>query len=241
MAYQPKLDVKTGKVDAAEALVRWDHAKRGRIAPDRFIAILEAEGRICDLTLFVLKRALDDVSRWIRHGLVLDCSVNVSAALLKDVEFIAAAIELVEASDVDNGRVTFELTETAALEDIEKARAVLEGIREIGVRLSIDDYGTGQSNLSYMQGFPADEIKIDKSFVKSMVHRDVDRVMVSSTIDMAHKMDFKVVAEGVEDAECLALLAKLGCDVAQGWHIGKPLDANSFEREWGNAAIAKLA
>ncbi len=241
VAYQPKLDMKTGAINAAEALVRWDHPQRGRIAPDRFIPILEAEGTISDLTLYVLKKTLQDVSRWAENGLFMNCSVNVSAALLDDAEFIGEAITLVETGGIDSSQITFELTETAALGDLEKAKSVLNGIREIGVRLSIDDYGTGQSNLSYMQGFPADEIKIDQRFVKSMVQRDVDRVMVSSTIDMAHKMNFKVVAEGVEDEDCLALLSKFGCDVAQGWHIGKPLDAESFAQRWRTGAIAKSA
>ncbi|MEP3696303.1 MAG: EAL domain-containing protein [Parasphingorhabdus sp.] len=232
VAYQPKLDIHANRVSSAEALVRWNHPERGVIGPDRFIPVLEEQGRIADLTLYVLKTALKDIEKWARSGLSINCSVNVSAALLADEKFVSLAISLVERGNVPADQISFEITETAALEDIDQAKAVLEGIRETGVKLSIDDYGTGQSNLSYMQGFPADEIKIDQSFIKSMVNRDADRVMVSSTIAMAHKMNFKVVAEGVEDLECLLLLRKFGCDVAQGWHIGKPVEAKDFLEQW---------
>lgn len=241
VAYQPKLDMHNDEINAAEALVRWNHPKRGTIGPDRFIPVLEEQGRIADLTLHVLKTALKDTNNWARSGLIINCSVNVSAALLADEKFVSLAMDLVQRSEVPADQISFEITETAALSDLDRAKAVLQGIREIGVKLSIDDYGTGQSNLSYMQGFPADEIKIDQSFIKSMVNRDVDRVMVSSTIEMAHKMNFKVVAEGVEDLECLLLLKKFGCDVAQGWHIGKPIDAGSFLEQWSDQSARKLA
>lgn len=232
VAYQPKLDIRTDTVTSAEALVRWNHSERGTIGPDRFIPVLEEQGRIADLTLHVLKTALRDTEKWALSGLYINCSVNVSAALLADDKFVSLAIDLVQRSNVPADQISFEITETAALGDLEQAKAVLQGIREIGVKLSIDDYGTGQSNLSYMQGFPADEIKIDQSFIKSMVNQDVDRVMVSSTIAMAHQMNFKVVAEGVEDTDCLSLLRKFGCDVAQGWHIGRPVDAKAFLEQW---------
>lgn len=241
VAYQPKLDIASGEVNAAEALVRWDHPQRGKIGPDRFIPILETEGDIANLTLHVLKVTLENVQKWAASGLYISCSVNVSAALLDDPKFISAAISLVQKSKIDPDKIIFEITETAALDDLIKAKAVLEGIRQIGIKLSIDDYGTGQANLAYMQGFPADEIKIDQSFVKSMARSDVDRVMVSSTIEMAHKMNFKVVAEGVEDADCLSLLHHFGCDTAQGWHIGKPVDAIIFEEKWASQPQAMRA
>jgi EAL domain-containing protein (putative c-di-GMP-specific phosphodiesterase class I)/CHASE2 domain-containing sensor protein len=241
VAYQPKLDMHNDEINAAEALVRWNHPVRGIIGPDRFIPVLEDQGRIADLTLHVLKTALKDTNNWARSGLIINCSVNVSAALLTDEKFVSLAMGLVQRSDVPADQISFEITETAALGDLDRAKAVLQAIREIGVKLSIDDYGTGQSNLSYMQGFPADEIKIDQSFIKSMVNRDVDRVMVSSTIEMAHKMNFKVVAEGVEDLDCLLLLKKFGCDVAQGWHIGKPIDAVSFLQQWSGQASKNIA
>ncbi|WP_430427962.1 EAL domain-containing protein [Parasphingorhabdus sp.] len=241
VAYQPKLDLSCGEVNAAEALVRWDHPQRGKIPPDRFIPILETEGDIANLTLHVLKITLTNVQQWSKSGLNISCSVNVSAALLGDPKFVSSAIAHVQQSRIDPNQIVFEITETAALGDLDKAKAVLEGMRKIGIKLSIDDYGTGQANLAYMQGFPADEIKIDQSFIKSMARSDVDRVMVSSTIEMAHKMNFKVVAEGVEDADCLALLRQFGCDTAQGWHIGRPVDAIIFEERWGTHAQTMTA
>lgn len=241
VAYQPKLDLELDSINSAEALVRWNHPDRGIIGPDRFIPVLEEQGRIADLTLHVLKTTLIDMKKWAYAGLIINCSVNVSATLLADEKFVSLAIDLVTRSNIPVDQITFEITETAALGDLDQAKSVLQGIKEIGVKLSIDDYGTGQSNLSYMQGFPADEIKIDQSFIKSMVSRDVDRVMVSSTIEMAHKMNFKVVAEGVEDLDCLLLLQKFGCDVAQGWHIGKPVDADSFLEQWSDQTARKSA
>lgn len=241
VAYQPKLDIKLDTVNAAEALVRWEHPERGLIGPDRFIPILEAEGRIADLTLHVLKTSLFDVARWASFGLKINCSVNVSAALLNDEDFVSSAIALVKNSALNMDQICFEITETAALSDLDRAKTVLQEIRKTGIKLSIDDFGTGQSNLSYMQGFPADEIKIDQSFIKLMANNDLDRVMVSSTIEMAHKMNFSVVAEGVEDLECLLLLEKFGCDVAQGWHIGKPVNADTFRDRWSAQQIAKSA
>ena len=184
---------------------------------------------------------LANFQQWSNSGLNISCSVNVSAALLGDPKFVSSAIAHVQQSRIDPNQIVFEITETAALGDLDKAKAVLEGIRKIGIKLSIDDYGTGQANLAYMQGFPADEIKIDQSFIKSMARSDVDRVMVSSTIEMAHKMNFKVVAEGVEDADCLALLRQFGCDTAQGWHIGRPVDAIIFEERWGTHAQTMTA
>ena len=131
--------------------------------------------------------------------------------------------------------MTFEITETASLDNLDEAAVITRRIRDAGVRISIDDYGTGQSSLSYLRNFSAHEIKIDQSFIKSMLTNELDLVMVGSTVNLAHDMDLKVVAEGVEDEQTLALLADFGCDVAQGWHIGRPVDADSFTKAWVTA------
>ncbi len=232
LAYQPKLNMDSNAVESAEALVRWQHSTIGTIGPDLFIPILEKENRITDLTRFIIKQTLKDVAQWNAMGKKLNCSINISAAILQDTDFIKESIALVVNSDVDCAQITFEITETSSLEDMEQATAILNIVRESGIMVSIDDYGTGQSTLSYLRGFPANEIKIDQSFIKLMASNDVDRLMVGSTIQMAHQMNFKVVAEGVEDETSLNLLRKFGCDVAQGWHIGRPIDAQSFAQTW---------
>ncbi len=232
IAYQPKLDIVENEITSAEALVRWQHHSIGNIAPDHFIPILEQENRIMDLTRYVLQKILIDVGIWNKIGKRINCSINISAGLLQDTDFIEEAIDLVATSNVDNDQITFEITETSSLDNMEQAIAILRTVRDAGIMVSIDDYGTGQSTLSYLRGFPANEIKIDQSFIKLMASNDVDRLMVGSTIQMAHKMNFKVVAEGVEDKVSLALLTKFGCDVAQGWHIGRPVDSGSFTKQW---------
>ncbi|WP_373489639.1 EAL domain-containing protein [Parasphingorhabdus sp.] len=237
VVYQPKWDLAKDRLAGAEALVRWSHPEQGLISPAIFIPILEKSGRIDELTYFVLQRTLKDLATWDQQCGGLSCSVNISARLLGDAKFVENAIAMVEASDIENEQVIFEVTETAALADPELSRLALDRIRDAGIRISIDDYGTGQSTMSYLQRMPVNEIKIDQSFVKTMTFDNANRVMVKSTIEMAHALGFKVVAEGIEDQQCMNVLIKYGCDVGQGWHISKPVDSKVFEREWLGAKI----
>lgn len=234
-AYQPKIDVQTGIINSAEALARWTHSELGNIGPDRFIPLLEAEGLMSDLTYHILRSSLYDINAWNLAGSNFNCSINVSAALLLDTIFMRKCIDLINESNVDNQQITLEITETSALENIEEASKMLKEISACGIRLSIDDYGTGQSTLSYLRNFSANEIKIDQSFIKSMTENDTDRIMVGSTIELAHSMNFKVVAEGVEDQLTYDILKTFKCDVIQGWHIGRPVDAKEFAKQWLNA------
>lgn len=227
-AYQPKLDIRTRRIMGAEALVRWDHPARGPIGPDQFIPLVEAHGRASDLTLHVLVRALEDAAAWYRSGLALGVAVNISATLLLDAAFAVLLEREITASQLPGERITLEVTESAAMRDSELAIAALESWRALGVNISIDDYGTGQSSLSYLQTLPASELKIDKSFVGSIAHNERNAIMVRSTIALAHELGMKVVAEGVEDADCLGRLAEMGCDTAQGWHIGRPMSAQDI-------------
>ena len=235
VAYQPKMDLATGAIASAEALVRWNHPKLGAIRPDRFIPVLEQAGRMTDLTLHILRQCLADIDAWNGMGKAINCSVNISAALLLDKDFMGRCMAAVNESPAPNSQMTFEITETASLDNLDEAAVITRRIRDAGVRISIDDYGTGQSSLSYLRNFSAHEIKIDQSFIKSMLTNELDLVMVGSTVNLAHDMDLKVVAEGVEDEQTLALLADFGCDVAQGWHIGRPVDADSFTKAWVTA------
>jgi len=224
-AYQPKLDILSGRIVGAEALVRWDHPLRGAIPPDRFIPVVEAEGRARDLTLHVLRCALRDAADWRASGLDLGVAVNISATLLLDPTFAVLLEEEIAAASIPASCVTLEVTESAAMKDSGAAIAALNSWRALGVGISIDDYGTGQSSLAYLQTLPATELKIDKSFVTDLAANARNAIMVRSTIALAHELGMKVVAEGIEDRQCLDRLVELGCDSGQGWHIGKPMSA----------------
>jgi EAL domain-containing protein (putative c-di-GMP-specific phosphodiesterase class I) len=238
VAYQPKLDIASGRVTAAEALVRWRHPERGPIPPDAFIPALEASGRILDLTLFVLRRAARDAAGWRAAGTPINVAVNVSALLTADAAFLAAVDALLEQGVIVPGMLTLEVTESATLADPERAIAALERIASRGIKLSIDDYGTGQSTLTYLKRLPAREIKIDKSFVLGLEGNRGDQAMVRSTIELAHELGYAVVAEGVETAAVLDMLAAMGCDTGQGWHIGKPVPAAEFAAAFVTARAA---
>ena len=224
-AYQPKLDIASGRIMGAEALVRWNHPERGPIPPDRFIPIVEAQGRARDLTLHVLRRALEDAAGWRARGLALGVAVNISATLLLDPGFAVLLEQEIALARIPPECVTLEVTESAAMKDSNRAVAALESWRALGVGISIDDYGTGQSSLAYLQTLPATELKIDKSFVTDLAANDRNAIMVRSTIALAHELGMKVVAEGIEDGPCLARLAEMGCDIGQGWHINKPISS----------------
>lgn len=228
VAYQPKLNIASGRVLGAEALVRWRHPDRGPIPPDAFIPALEASGRILDLTLFVLNQAARDAAQWRALGSPMNVAVNVSALLAADDRFLSEVDALLESRTIAPELLTLEVTESATLADPEQAIAALERIAARGIKISIDDYGTGQSTLTYLKRLPAREIKIDKSFVLGLETSRSDQAMVRSTVQLAHELGFAVVAEGVETAGVLAVLADMGCDTAQGWHVGKPIPATDF-------------
>jgi diguanylate cyclase len=233
-AYQPKLDLRTGRIGAVEALVRWDHPERGTLAPDSFIPLIEQHGRAADLTLHVMADALRDAAGWQEAGCPLGVAVNISATLLHDGAFVDRLEQLLRTIDFPAERVTLEVTESAAMADPEAAAIALDRWRRLGVGVSIDDYGTGQSSLSYLQRMPATELKIDRSFIAAMAGDPRNRILVRSTIAMAHELGLEVVAEGVEDQACLALLRDMGCDQIQGYLISRPLRSEAvtpFARE----------
>lgn len=228
VVYQPKLYLPSDSIDAVEALVRWNHPERGYLRPDMFIPLAETADRIDDLTLFVLKRTIEDLSDWCERGMIMHAAVNISARLLSNPRFIAATEALLTGTGVPRTRLTFEVTESAAFLDADNATDALRTFHAMGVAISMDDYGTGQSTLSYLKRLPLSELKIDRSFVQ-FAHRDKsDALLVRSTIDLAHELGLWVVAEGVEDLECLAFLREIGCDYAQGYLIGKPMSAEDL-------------
>ena len=202
--------------------MRWHHPTHGFMSPDQFIPLAERNDRIAPLTLHVLKRAIADRRVWEAAGHHLTAAVNVSAKLLNSEEFISDLRRLIQESAIEPDSLTFEVTESAAMRDPEAAAAALHSFKALGIAISMDDYGTGQSTLSYLKRFPLDELKIDRSFVQQSHRNHADAVLVRSTVELAHELGLKVVAEGVEETECLSYLRSIGCDMAQGYLISRP-------------------
>jgi EAL domain-containing protein (putative c-di-GMP-specific phosphodiesterase class I)/CHASE2 domain-containing sensor protein len=230
IAYQPKVDIKTRKVVGAEALARWTHPQKGPIAAAEFVAAAEQHDRIGKLTAFMLDGAIAAAALLNRRNNDFDMSVNLSGRLLGDRALVGRIAILLERHGLDPKHLTLELTETAALAGSGEALDMLVQLRELGINISIDDYGTGLSTLEYLKKIPASEIKIDQSFIKGMVENRSERLMVGSTIALAHSLDRRVVAEGVETRETLELLAEMECDLAQGFVTGRPMSLESLRR-----------
>lgn len=223
LAYQPQFDIRQKRIVGAEALARWTHPVKGPISPTEFIAAAEANGRIGKLTDFVLDRAISAGAAINRRGISFQIAVNLSARLLLDRDLLARVEAMLKTHGLAPERLTLELTETASLQDAESGLITLGAMRDLGIKIAIDDYGTGLSTLDYLKKIPASEIKIDQSFVKSMRVNRSDLIMVQSTIALAHSLGRTVVAEGVEDQQCLDDLRQMDCDVAQGFAIGRPM------------------
>jgi EAL domain-containing protein (putative c-di-GMP-specific phosphodiesterase class I) len=228
VAYQPQLDLKTNRIVGAEALARWSHPKLGDISPTEFIHQAEKHQRIERLTLYVLNEAIGRTAEILRYIPEFTMSVNMSALLLPRHDLAGQIHALLTTHRVAATQLTIEITETAEIEDSDAVRYTLATLREMGCRLSIDDYGTGQSNLDYLTRFEADEIKIDKRFVDNILDSNRNRQVVNSTIEMAHRLGATAVAEGVEDERTLTILRELGCDIVQGYLIGKPMRFDRF-------------
>lgn len=228
VAYQPKVDVLTGEVKGAEALIRWTHPERGHIRPDQFILFAEQQNRIEDLTYWVLSQALAAAREFEKSIPGFEISVNLSAQMLDRPDLVDRIAGLVLAAGISPAQVTLEITETAKSRDVPAARDNLVALRQAGMKISIDDFGMGQSPLLYLSQMPNDEIKIDMTFVSNMVSNPTNRHIVESTIELAHRLDRIAVAEGIEDAPTLALLRSMGCDVAQGYHLGRPVNRAEF-------------
>ena len=224
MHYQPKLHLKSGEFRGAEALVRWNDPERGFIPPDAFIGLAEETGRIREFTEWSLDRVVTDQKSLMARGQDVQISINISGALISDPDFARIALDRVAAA---RGRIAFEITETAAMGNPERALQTLRLWRDAGIKLSIDDYGTGLSSLAYLRSLPAEELKLDRAFVSQIATSQRDRMLVKSTTDLAHALGLEMTAEGVEDEAGLAFLKMLGCDWAQGYLMSRalPLDA----------------
>jgi diguanylate cyclase (GGDEF)-like protein len=227
--YQPKVSLRTGELTGVEALVRWQHPARGLLGPDEFVPLAERTGAVADLTRWVVDHALAQCAAWRERGIDLPVAVNLAAANIVDVTLPDAIGALLDRYGVPAERLECEISEHTVMVDPVRATAVLAGLRELGVGLSLDDFGTGHSSLSYLKRLPLDEVKIDRSFVAGMADDENDAVIVRSTIDLARNLGLRVVAEGVETAEIMDALRELRCDVAQGYHISRPLPAGELD------------
>jgi EAL domain-containing protein (putative c-di-GMP-specific phosphodiesterase class I)/CHASE2 domain-containing sensor protein len=230
VAYQPKLDLGTKQIIGAEALARWTHPEKGPIAASEFVAAAEQHNRIAKLTDFVLEKAVTAAAQINKRGTDFDMAVNLSARLLTDKGFTLRLSALLARHSLAPKHLTLELTETAALAGSGEGLEMIGRLRDLGLNIAIDDYGTGLSTLDYLKKIPANEIKIDQSFVKGMADNRSDRLMVQSTIGLAHSLGRKVVAEGVEHRDILDILVEMGCDVAQGFAIGRPMSIDSLTK-----------
>ena len=237
--YQPKILIETGEVYGVEALLRWNHSEHGFIPPDSFIPMAEQTGLIHPLTRWVLKTAIEQVRQWHSKGIMLNVAINLSAQSLRAPGMVESIMTVLNEAGVEPKYLTLELTETAVMSDPKRALEILSLLDDMGVRLSIDDFGTGYSSLSYLKRLPVDEIKIDRSFVMEMDKDNNDEVIVHSTIELAHNMGLKVIAEGIETEQSWLTLKTLGCDVGQGYFMCRPIDAQSFN-EWFDNSVWKI-
>jgi diguanylate cyclase (GGDEF)-like protein/PAS domain S-box-containing protein len=227
--FQPQIHVATGAVRGVEALVRWQHPERGLLYPDLFLPLAEEIGMMDRLTEWVLRAAIPQLKRWNREGILLRVAVNLSAQDLRDGRLAESIPRLIKVYGIDPNQLCIELTETVVTTEAERAAESLRELSRLGIRISIDDFGTGYSSLSHLKQFPVDELKIDKQFVIGMATDPDDAAIVSSTIDLAHRLGVDVVVEGVENNGAYAAIAHLGAEFAQGFGISHPLTAKAFE------------
>jgi len=228
--FQPKAELATGRIIGVEALARWQHPRLGLIGPSEFVPIAEQTGLIGPLTSHVLEQALRQLAVWAEQGEQLSVAVNLSARSFLDAQLAVEIPRLLERTGVQAERLELEITESMLMLDPARAKATLERLSGIGLSLSVDDFGTGYSSLANLKRLPVDVIKIDKSFVIDMPHDASDAAIVRSTIDLAHNLGLKVVAEGVESHEAWRRLEELGCDLAQGFHVSRPLPSEAMTR-----------
>jgi diguanylate cyclase len=226
--FQPKIALDDGRLAGAEALVRWQHPVRGFVPPDRFLPFAEQTGTIREITRWVLRHAVAQVAAWRDAGLEVPVAINLSTRDLMDLDLPQRVADALAANRLPPSMLTLEITESAIMDDADRALQVLDALHALGVSLSIDDFGTGYSSLAYLKRLPVDELKIDRSFTRNMVAESDDATIVRSTIDLGHNLGLQVVAEGIEDAATASALRMAGCDRGQGYHFARPLAPAAF-------------
>jgi diguanylate cyclase (GGDEF)-like protein len=243
--FQPVVDVDGSRVQGAEGLIRWQHPERGLLPPGAFVQTIEQTALIGPLTRYVLERCIAQCAAWRQSGRELSVAVNLSVRNLLDRELPADIERLLDKHGLPAEALQLEITESMLMSDPERALGTVTRLSTLGARISVDDFGTGYSSLANLRRFPIDELKIDRSFVSPMLNDESDLIIVRSTINLGHDLGLRVIAEGVEDEATLRRLARLGCDLAQGYHLSRPLPAELFadwmqavESSSGRAAVA---
>lgn len=239
LVYQPKVELATGRCIGAEALLRWDHPTLGAVPPGDFVPLIERTTLVHAMTNWTLQSALSQVAHWQAAGFAPLISINVSMRDVGDDRFVAHLAELLERHAVQPGWINIEVTESALMKDPVRVGRHLREVRRMGVGIEIDDYGTGQSGLSYLKYIPATFVKIDQLFVAHLASDRNDQIIVRSTIDLVHDLGCQVVAEGIRDESALAWLREHGCDVGQGHALSPPLDPPDFEQFVAGASATK--
>jgi EAL domain-containing protein (putative c-di-GMP-specific phosphodiesterase class I)/GGDEF domain-containing protein len=226
--YQPKYCFSSDSISGAEALMRWHDRELGPVSPDKFIGVAEATGLITELTYFAIQRACRQLDQWQQSMGDFSVAINISPSIIRNLEIVDVLKSATSIWSVSAGALALEVTENALMADPKTSHGVLTGIREFGAKVSLDDFGTGYSSLAYLKKIPADELKIDRSFVMNMLADEGDFKIVKHAISIAKSFGLTVVAEGVESRETLEALRSLGCDFAQGYYISKPLPPDAF-------------
>lgn len=242
LSYQPKINLRTGDIAGAEALIRWIHPTRGVIAPNEFIPIAEASGLIQPIGHWVLCEACRQAREWLEAGLTLpSIAVNISASEFRSKDFLEGVFDVIASTRLDPTLLELELTESVLMKHADTSGAILQTLRDKGVRLAVDDFGTGYSSLSYLRKFPIDTLKIDRSFVHQLGAAGEDSSIVVAVLNMARGLGLRVVAEGIETAEELAFLQANHCDVGQGYYFSPPLPADLFAKLLQTGIIPTMA
>jgi len=226
--FQPQVFLETGELFGAEALIRWKNKERGFVRPDIFIPLAEQTGQIHDISWWTINAALRLINDWPEKSPPLKVAVNISTKVLLDPGLVDSVRSALQIWSVDHSRLTLEITESALMEDMSTSFIALDELKALGLNISIDDFGTGYSSMAYFKYIPADELKIDQSFVCYMLENSMDQHIVKTVTEMAHGFGIKVVAEGVENKETLDALNELGCDIAQGYYLAKPMPQEVF-------------
>jgi diguanylate cyclase len=228
--FQPKMDLRTERIVGVEALVRWYHPLRGLVPPDEFLQIAEDTGQAALLTDTVLDRAMAQASEWAAAGINLKIAVNLYESDLRSDAIVQRIADVLDRHVLTPSAIQVEVTEQSLVSDPAGARAVMNQLHHMGVQIALDDYGTGYSSLAYLREFPIDELKLDKTFAMGMLRDHTSWIIVRSTIELAHALDMRIVAEGVEDQVVRDELITLGCDIGQGFYWSRPLAAPELNR-----------
>ena len=226
--YQPKVDFTSGRVNGVEALIRWRHPEKGLLMPDRFVPLAEEIGAIIPIGYWTLRRVCERARHWQELGMPLAVAVNLSASQFHEPRLVTELAAILKATGMPAGQLELEITESMVMRDPDRAVAIMESLRKMGVRISIDDFGTGHSSLGYLKRFPVDRLKVDRSFVRDLPHNGDDVAITRAVIAMAHSLRMSVVAEGVEHQEQFDLLRAEGCDEFQGYYCARPLEEDDL-------------